>query len=190
MVSSYVRREGTKGVRALQYLSGRARGRAQRPRAPWPSASVPAAPASRWRSSTPTGASYLRWATVACRSSTCSDGSGRQGHSAKKELRDFGGRTFVLEPAITGDYAIVKAWKGDRFGNLVYRHTAMNFNPMIATAAQGDDRRRSSRFRGGRRARPRADPHARHLRAPPGEGRGLREAHRASHAQSQQKKAG
>ncbi|MBK6690614.1 MAG: CoA transferase subunit A [Myxococcales bacterium] len=56
--------------------------------------------------------------------------------SAKKELREFDGRTYVLEPAIVGDFAIVKAWKGDRFGNLVYRHTAMNFNPMMATAAK------------------------------------------------------
>src|SRR5580700_6242904 len=56
--------------------------------------------------------------------------------SAKKELREFGGRTYVLEPAITGDFALVKAWRGDRFGNLVYRHTAMNFNPMMATAAK------------------------------------------------------
>ncbi|MFO0672436.1 MAG: CoA transferase subunit A [Polyangiaceae bacterium] len=56
--------------------------------------------------------------------------------SPKKEVREFGGRAYVLEPAITGDYAIVKAWKGDRFGNLVYRHTAMNFNPMMATAAK------------------------------------------------------
>ncbi len=56
--------------------------------------------------------------------------------SPKKELREFDGRTYVLEPAITGDFAIVKAWKGDRFGNLVYRHTAMNFNPMMATAAK------------------------------------------------------
>jgi 3-oxoacid CoA-transferase subunit A len=56
-------------------------------------------------------------------------------HSEKKEEREFGGRTYVLEPAIVGDYALVKAWKGDRFGNLVYRHTAMNFNPMMATAA-------------------------------------------------------
>ncbi len=56
--------------------------------------------------------------------------------SPKKETREFGGRLYVLEPAITGDYAIVKAWKGDRFGNLVYRHTAMNFNPMMATAAK------------------------------------------------------
>jgi 3-oxoacid CoA-transferase/3-oxoacid CoA-transferase subunit A len=57
-------------------------------------------------------------------------------YSAKKETREFDGRPYVLEPAIRGDYAIVKAWKGDRFGNLVYRHTAMNFNPMMATAAR------------------------------------------------------
>ena len=56
--------------------------------------------------------------------------------SSKKELREFGGKTYVLEPAITGDFAIVKAWRGDRFGNLVYRHTAMNFNPMMATSAK------------------------------------------------------
>jgi 3-oxoacid CoA-transferase/3-oxoacid CoA-transferase subunit A len=56
--------------------------------------------------------------------------------SEKKEVREFEGRPYVLERAITGDVAIVKAWKGDRFGNLVYRHTAMNFNPMAATAAK------------------------------------------------------
>src|SRR5271169_2044537 len=56
--------------------------------------------------------------------------------SQKKETREFDGRLHVLEPAIRGDFAIVKAWKGDRFGNLVYRHTAMNFNPMMATAAK------------------------------------------------------
>ena len=56
--------------------------------------------------------------------------------SEKKETREFDGRLYVLERAITGDFAIVKAWKGDRFGNLVYRHTAMNFNPMMATAAK------------------------------------------------------
>ena len=54
--------------------------------------------------------------------------------SPKKELREFDGRSYVLEPAIRGDFALVKAWKGDRFGNLVYRHTAMNFNPMVAAA--------------------------------------------------------
>jgi len=52
-----------------------------------------------------------------------------------KELRDFNGRTYVLEQALTADYALVKAWRGDRLGNLVYRKTARNFNPMMATAA-------------------------------------------------------
>ncbi len=56
--------------------------------------------------------------------------------STKKEIRQFGDRNYVLEPAITGDFALVKAWKGDRYGNLVYRHTAMNFNPMMAQAAK------------------------------------------------------
>lgn len=57
-------------------------------------------------------------------------------YSEKKEIREFGGRRYVLEPAITGDFALVKAWKADRYGNLVYRHTAMNFNPMMAMAAK------------------------------------------------------
>ncbi|MGH7294218.1 MAG: CoA transferase subunit A [Polyangiaceae bacterium] len=57
-------------------------------------------------------------------------------YSPKKETREFDGRPYVLEHAITGDFALVKAWKGDRFGNLVYRHTAMNFNPMMATAGK------------------------------------------------------
>jgi 3-oxoacid CoA-transferase subunit A len=56
--------------------------------------------------------------------------------SPKKETRDFDGKVFVLERAITGDFAIVKAWRGDRHGNLVFRHTAMNFNPMCAQAAK------------------------------------------------------
>src|SRR3954469_6101255 len=62
------------------------------------------------------------------------DGSVKR-YSEKKEVRPTDGRDYVLEPAIKGDFAIVKAWKGDRYGNLVYRHTAMNFNPMMATAA-------------------------------------------------------
>ena len=53
-----------------------------------------------------------------------------------KETRDFGGRMYVLERALTADVSIVKAWKGDRFGNLVYRKTTRNFNPMIATAGR------------------------------------------------------
>jgi len=56
--------------------------------------------------------------------------------SEKKEEREFNGRTYVLERAITGDFAVVKAWKGDRFGNLVFRHTAMNFNPLCAMAGK------------------------------------------------------
>jgi 3-oxoacid CoA-transferase subunit A len=52
-----------------------------------------------------------------------------------KETRDFDGRKYVLERAIRGNFAFVKAWKGDRWGNLIYRKTARNFNPMMATAA-------------------------------------------------------
>jgi len=53
-----------------------------------------------------------------------------------KETRDFDGRHYVMERALTADYAFVKAWKGDRFGNLVYRRTTRNFNPMMATAGR------------------------------------------------------
>jgi 3-oxoacid CoA-transferase subunit A len=56
--------------------------------------------------------------------------------SARKETREFDGRECVLEHAIIGDFALVKAWRGDRYGNLVYRRTAMNFNPMMAAAAR------------------------------------------------------
>jgi 3-oxoacid CoA-transferase subunit A len=52
-----------------------------------------------------------------------------------KETREFDGRKCVLERALRGDFAFVKAWKGDRWGNLVFRKTARNFNPMMATAA-------------------------------------------------------
>jgi len=52
-----------------------------------------------------------------------------------KETRDFDGRQFVMERGIRGDFAFIKAWKGDRWGNLIYRKTARNFNPMMATAA-------------------------------------------------------
>ena len=52
-----------------------------------------------------------------------------------KETREFNGRKYILERALRGDFGFVKAWKGDRWGNLVYRKTARNFNPMIATAA-------------------------------------------------------
>jgi 3-oxoacid CoA-transferase subunit A len=52
-----------------------------------------------------------------------------------KETREFNGRYYVLERALRGDFAFVKAWKGDRWGNLIYRKTARNFNPVMATAA-------------------------------------------------------
>src|SRR5580698_8909696 len=53
-----------------------------------------------------------------------------------KETRDFDGRAYIMERALKADFAFVKAWKGDRMGNLVYRKTARNFNPIMATAAK------------------------------------------------------
>src|SRR5450755_4036284 len=53
-----------------------------------------------------------------------------------KETREFDGRTYLMERALTADFAFVKAWKGDKQGNLIYRKTARNFNPMMATAAR------------------------------------------------------
>jgi 3-oxoacid CoA-transferase subunit A len=52
-----------------------------------------------------------------------------------KETREFGGRMYVLEKALRADFAFIKAWKGDRWGNLMYRKTARNYNPVMATAA-------------------------------------------------------
>jgi 3-oxoacid CoA-transferase subunit A len=56
--------------------------------------------------------------------------------SEGKEARAIDGKTYVLERPLTADFAFVKAWKGDRAGNLVYRRTARNFNPVMATAAK------------------------------------------------------
>ncbi len=53
-----------------------------------------------------------------------------------KDVREFDGRNYILEESITGDFAIVKGWKADRYGNVIYRHTAQNFNPMAATAGK------------------------------------------------------
>lgn len=53
-----------------------------------------------------------------------------------KEVRNFEGREYVMEKGLTGDFAFVKAWKGDRFGNLVYRMSTRNFNPLVATAGK------------------------------------------------------
>ena len=53
-----------------------------------------------------------------------------------KELREFDGATYVMERGLTADLSIIKAWKGDAEGNLIYRKTARNFNPMMATAGK------------------------------------------------------
>ena len=54
----------------------------------------------------------------------------------RKELREFDGRMYVMERALKADFAFVKAWKGDKWGNLVYRKTARNFNPVMAMAGR------------------------------------------------------
>jgi 3-oxoacid CoA-transferase subunit A len=65
------------------------------------------------------------------------DGSGGVAVASEpKEVREFDGREYVLETAIRTDYALVHAWKGDRHGNLVYRETAANFNPLCASAGR------------------------------------------------------
>jgi 3-oxoacid CoA-transferase subunit A len=53
-----------------------------------------------------------------------------------KEVREFNGRPHVMERALQADFALIKAWKADRWGNLVFRKTARNFNPVMATAAK------------------------------------------------------
>ena len=53
-----------------------------------------------------------------------------------KEVREFNGRQYIMEESITGDFSIVKAWKADTFGNLVFRKTARNFNPLAAMAGK------------------------------------------------------
>lgn len=51
-------------------------------------------------------------------------------------MREFDGRHYILERAIKGDFAIVKGWKADYYGNVIYRHTAQNFNPLAAMAGR------------------------------------------------------
>ena len=53
-----------------------------------------------------------------------------------KEVREFDGKPYLMETGLKADFALIKAWKGDRMGNLIYRGTARNFNPMMATAAE------------------------------------------------------
>lgn len=56
--------------------------------------------------------------------------------SEGKEIKEFNGRPYVMERGIVGDFSLVKAWKADTFGNLIFRKTARNFNPMMATAGK------------------------------------------------------
>lgn len=56
--------------------------------------------------------------------------------AAGKDVRQFGGKNYILEEAITADFALVKGWKADWYGNVIYRHTAQNFNPLMATAGR------------------------------------------------------
>ena len=53
-----------------------------------------------------------------------------------KEIREFDGKLYLMETALTADFALVKAWKGDTAGNLIFKGTARNFNPMMATAGR------------------------------------------------------
>ncbi|SER74409.1 CoA transferase subunit A [Salipaludibacillus aurantiacus] len=53
-----------------------------------------------------------------------------------KEIREFDGKEYVMEKAIKGDFSLVRAYKGDKYGNLIYRKTAQNFNPMVAAAGK------------------------------------------------------
>src|SRR6185436_13558061 len=53
-----------------------------------------------------------------------------------KETRDFDGRMYVMERALKADFAFVRAWKGDKWGNLIYRKTSRNFNPVMAAAGR------------------------------------------------------
>jgi 3-oxoacid CoA-transferase subunit A len=96
-----------------------------------------------------------------------------------KESRVFGGRHYVLEESIKGDFALVKGWKADWYGNVIYRQTAQNFNPVAATAGShhGGRGRRNRRTR---TARPGANPHPRNLRGSP-HPRHVREAHRKAY---------
>ena len=97
-----------------------------------------------------------------------------------KEIREFDGRTYLLERALGGDFALVKAWRGDPLGNLVYRDTARNFNPLAAMAGRVTIAEVEELVEVGR-ARSQPDPHAGHLRAADPRGIGLREADRAAH---------
>ena len=97
-----------------------------------------------------------------------------------KEIKVFDGHEYVMERGLFGDLALVKAWKGDAAGNLVYRKAARNFNPMMATAAKLCVAEVEELVPvGAHRSRPR--PHARHLREAHHLRRALRQEDRATH---------
>ena len=56
--------------------------------------------------------------------------------AAGKETREFNGKMYVMEPSLIADFSLIKAWKADKFGNLIYKKTARNFNPIMATAGR------------------------------------------------------
>ena len=97
--------------------------------------------------------------------------------AGKKETREFDGRVYVMEHALKADFALVKAWKGDKWGNLVYRKTARNFNPMMATAAKVTIAEVEHLVEAGR-VGSRPDPHAQCLCESHLPGRAVREANR------------
>ena len=101
-----------------------------------------------------------------------------------KEVKEFDGEKYMMERGLFADLAIVHAWKGDTAGNLVYRKTARNFNPMMATAAKITVAEVEHLVPAGAdRSRP--HPHARHLRQAHHPGRHRQQAHRVpQHAQA------
>ena len=103
-----------------------------------------------------------------------------RGSPRSKTRTSFDGREYVLEEAIRADVSIVKAWKGDKLGNLVYRKTSRNFNPMIATCGKVTVAEVEQLVEVGE-LDPGPDPHAGHLRRPHHPGREVREAHRVPH---------
>ena len=98
-----------------------------------------------------------------------------------KEVKEFDGEKYLMERGLFADLAIVHAWKGDTAGNLVYRKTARNFNPMMATAAKVTVAEVEHLVPAGAdRSRP--YPHARHFRASASSQVGTaQQAHRAAH---------
>ena len=97
-----------------------------------------------------------------------------------KEVKSFDGEDYILERGIRADLAIIKGWKADESGNLIFRKTARNFNQPMATAGR-DLRRRGRGDRAGRQPRSRRDPSARHLCEADDRRRALRQEDRVPH---------